>query len=112
MSIQFEWQEFLEEDDRWSALFVRLDEGPWTLAKNVYGTENIDIINTLLSDGKFVQEIGNNVVFPNGYNFHKSFIESYRGLSLVNTRRKLKLSYSKSMQNTIISYLKTKNILY
>jgi len=112
MNIIFEWQEFLEDDDRWEALFVRLDNGPWSLAKNVYGTEDIDTINAILRDGETVQDIGNNVVFPGGYVFYKTFIETYRGLGIVNTRRKLKKYYTKSMQNRIISYLKTKQILY
>jgi hypothetical protein len=108
----FEWEEFIEDDNSWSALFVRLDNGPWYLAKTVYGTEDIDTINAILRDGTTIQEIGNNVVFPNGYVFHKEFVNSYRNLGIVNTRRKLKIHYTKSMQNRIISYLETKNILY
>lgn len=112
MNIIFEWQEFLEDDDRWEALFVRLDNGPWCLAKTVYGTEDIDTINAILRDETTIQEIGDNVVFPNGYVFHKGFINSYRNLGIVNTRRKLKNHYTKGMQNKIISYLKIKQILY
>jgi hypothetical protein len=112
MKIEYEWQEFLEEDDRWSALFVRLDNSSWHLAKTVYGTEDVETINTILNDNTSIQEIGNNVIFPNGFIFHKGFINSYKNLGIVNTRKKLKISYTRSMQNKIIRYLKIKQIIY
>lgn len=58
-----------------------------------------------------VEEIGINVVFSRGYCFHKDFINSYRGLTTVQARRKLKRSYTRSMQDDIIRYLKSKGII-
>jgi hypothetical protein len=58
-----------------------------------------------------IQENGNSIIFPVGLCFHKSFIKTYNGLSIINTRRKLKVWYTKSQQNQIIHYLKDKNII-
>lgn len=55
---------------------------------------------------------GVNVIFPCGLCFHKSFIKTYKGKSLINTRRFLKKYYTKSQQNQIISYLKGKGIIH
>ena len=42
MTVTFEWQTFLEDDDRWSSLFVRIDNGPWKMTMANWGTENIE----------------------------------------------------------------------
>lgn len=44
-------------------------------------------------------------------NFHKSFINSYRGLDVVNCRRKLSKYYHKGMQDKIIRYLKSEGYI-
>ena len=50
---------------------------------------------------------GNNVFFPkHGFVFRCSFAEVYRNYSIINARRKLKKSYTKSQQDDIIHYLK------
>lgn len=56
-------------------------------------------------------EDNNNVVFPGGYVFHKCFVNAYKGMYIVQVRRKLKVYYTKSMQNTIIHYLKDKGLI-
>ena len=58
-----------------------------------------------------VQEIGNNIIFPSGHIFHKSFVRSYRFMNVIQVRRKLKQYYHKSMQDVIIHYLKEKGLL-
>ena len=49
MDIQFERQEFTEDDDRWTALFVKIDGGKWFLAQDWFHTEDqakiIEMIN-------------------------------------------------------------------
>ena len=45
------------------------------------------------------------------FKFYYTFVESYRGLDVVQARRKLKKHYTKSEQNIIISYLKKERIL-
>lgn len=45
------------------------------------------------------------------FKFYYTFIETYRGLNVVQARRKLKNHYTKSEQNLIISYLKRERIL-
>ncbi len=41
--IQFEWEEFNEEE-KWFALFVKIGDGPWHLAKSTYNTEDKELI--------------------------------------------------------------------
>jgi hypothetical protein len=50
MTIQFEWNTFREDDCEWDALFVKVDDGPWYLAQQKYGTENQEYIE------KFIRE--------------------------------------------------------
>ena len=59
-----------------------------------------------------IQEIGNNVIFPSGHVFHKSFVRSYRHMNVIQVRRKLKLYYHKHMQDVIIKYLKDKGLIH
>lgn len=58
-----------------------------------------------------VIENGNNVIFPQGFVFYKGFINTYRGMTVIQARRKLKFSYHRSMQDEIIRYLKQKGII-
>lgn len=48
MEIEFEYEEFLEEDDKWGALFVRINGGKWHLAKSTYNTEDQEHIIELI----------------------------------------------------------------
>ena len=45
------------------------------------------------------------------FKFHKSFVDTYRGLDIIQTRRKLKIWYTRSSQDLIIRYLKNNNII-
>ena len=57
-------------------------------------------------------EIGENIFFDNGMVFHMSFARTYRGMSVINTRRKLKVYYTSSQQDRIIKYLKDKKLIF
>jgi hypothetical protein len=59
-----------------------------------------------------IYQIDDNIVFPSGHVFHKSFVKSYKGLDIISARRKLKHFYAKQMQNVILHYLKETNIIY
>jgi hypothetical protein len=50
MNIQFEYEEFNEEDSSWGALFVKIDDGAWHLAQSAYNTEDKDMIKKIISD--------------------------------------------------------------
>ena len=51
MKIEFEWLTFDEEDNSWDALFVKINDGRWLMAKPNFGTENIrEIENIILND--------------------------------------------------------------
>ena len=56
-------------------------------------------------------EQGDNVIFVTGYVFHKSFINTYKGMDIIAIRRKTHVYYTRSMQDRIIHYLKYKGIL-
>jgi hypothetical protein len=56
-------------------------------------------------------EINDLVCFPCGLIFNKGFVQSYKGLTLINARRKLKVWYGKSAQNQILSFLKSKKVV-
>lgn len=43
--------------------------------------------------------------------FHKKFVENYRGLTVVQTRRKMKPHYTRAGQDLIIRWLKENRIL-
>lgn len=58
-----------------------------------------------------IQEIGNNVIINDTFVFYKTFIETYRGLTVIEARRKLKKYYTHSMQDIIIRYLKEKGAI-
>lgn len=45
------------------------------------------------------------------FKFHKSFINSYKNLNIVQVRRKLKIWYTKSEQDEIIHYLKENKLI-
>ncbi len=52
MKIEFEWETFFEDDDVWQALFVKVNDGSWHLAKSAYNTEDQDhIIELIKSNG-------------------------------------------------------------
>ena len=57
------------------------------------------------------EEIGDSVLFDGGFLFHNSFINSYRGLDIVNLRRKLRNYYTNSMQDNIMKYIKSKKVI-
>lgn len=48
MKIEFEWQTFEEDDCRWDALFVRINEGKWMLAKPTFNTEDKELIKEII----------------------------------------------------------------
>lgn len=68
--------------------------------------------NTRRDQPRFIEE-GNSVIFPKvGARHHISFVETYRGLSIPGARRKMKSLWAgHSLQNEMIHYLKSKNIL-
>ena len=45
-TIEFNWEEFLEEDCSWSALFVRINNANWFMAQPAFGTEDIEKIKS------------------------------------------------------------------
>jgi hypothetical protein len=49
MTIEFEWDTFLEDDNKWDALFVRINGGRWLMAMPNFGTENITTIRDEIS---------------------------------------------------------------
>ena len=55
--------------------------------------------------------IMSNTVNIGRFKFYYNFVDSYRGLNIVQARRKLKKYYTKSEQDLIISYLKAERIL-
>ncbi len=46
-----------------------------------------------------------------GLVFHKSFVNTYKGMTLINARRELKRWYTKSQQDAILKYLKEQKII-
>jgi hypothetical protein len=52
----------------------------------------------------------NNVIIGN-FVFHKSFVNTYKGMTKIQARRKLKEYYTRSAQNRIIHYLSENRIL-
>lgn len=42
--LELEWEEFLEDDCSWFALFARINGGRWFLAKEYFGTEDEHLI--------------------------------------------------------------------
>lgn len=111
ISIEFEWDEFLEDDDRWDSLFIRIGNSGWYHAINVYGSEDFSVIESKLNNPYFVHELGNNLFFSNGLVFHKMFIHSYKNMNVVQARRKLKSNYTRSSQDIILKFLKMKNVI-
>jgi hypothetical protein len=55
--IQFEYQEFLEDDKSWSALFVKTDDKDWHMAEPNYGTEDESEIRMIIRNTKFCNTI-------------------------------------------------------
>ena len=58
-----------------------------------------------------IEENGNSIIINGTFVFYKTFIESYRGLTVVQARRKLKSFYTRSMQDLIIRFLKEKGAI-
>jgi hypothetical protein len=58
-----------------------------------------------------VIENGNNVIFPQEFIFYKGFVNTYKGMTVIQARRKLKNYYHRSMQDEIIRYLKQKGVI-
>jgi len=49
--VEFETETFLEEDDVWDALFVRVNSGKWMMAMPNFKTEDRqEIINIISND--------------------------------------------------------------
>lgn len=48
MKIEFEEETFLEDDDVWSTLFVKIDGGDWQMAESKWGTEDKQELITLI----------------------------------------------------------------
>lgn len=46
--VEFEWQTFNEDDESWDALFVRINEGKWKLAKPIFHTEDEETIRNII----------------------------------------------------------------
>ena len=48
MKIQFEEETFFDNDDVWSALFVRINDGDWHMTQPRYGTEDkLEVTNII-----------------------------------------------------------------
>lgn len=58
-----------------------------------------------------VEQIGETTNIYLLANFHKSFVNTYKGLDVVNCRRKLSKYYHKGMQDRIIRYLKEQGLI-
>ena len=61
-----------------------------------------------------IKEVGNNIIVEsdtNSFIFHKSFVNSYRGMNTIQVRRLLKHYYTRSIQDNIIRYLKEKQVI-
>ena len=56
MKIDFVEDEYIEDDHSWTALFVKIDDGKWHMAKPNYGTEDKNIITEMLSGNFGVKE--------------------------------------------------------
>jgi hypothetical protein len=80
------------------------------LDQNAIGYETTT--HTRCDQPRFIEE-GDSVIFQKvGGRHHISFVETYRGLSIPSARRKMKSLWAgHSLQNEMIHYLKTKNIL-
>ena len=60
---------------------------------------------------RFIEE-GNSVIFPrNKARHHISFVNTYRGMTIPEARRKMRFFQGHSMQNDMIHYLKYRNLL-
>ena len=49
-NVSFKTLEYLEEDDAWSALFVRVGDSAWVMAQPFYGTEDMTEICKQIKD--------------------------------------------------------------
>jgi len=57
-------------------------------------------------------ETDKSIVFPKlQFCFHKSFVKTFKGKTIIQARRVLKMYYTRSQQDEIIHYLKIKNII-
>ena len=112
MKVEFQWETFYEDDNVWNCLFVRFDNTRWFCASQHFGTENEEeILQILKKRGFHPKDKDYPYVFFDFGRFHESFINSYKGMSIPECRRKLKNYYSKSDQNAIISFLKHNNYI-
>ncbi len=61
---------------------------------------------------RFIED-GNSVIFPkSGVRHHVSFVNTYKGLTIPQARRKMKSLWAgHSLQNDMIHYLKSKHLL-
>lgn len=50
--IEFDWDDFDEDDDSWSILYVSVDGKPWQLAYSHYGTEDEEEIRRIVNGNK------------------------------------------------------------
>ncbi len=57
------------------------------------------------------QEIGESIVFDMGFVFHKSFLNTYRGMNTIQVRQKIKKYYTHGQQDVIIRVLKAKQVI-
>ena len=55
-NLQFETIEYDEIDDRWSALFCKIDNGQWHMAQPTYDTEDpLEIMMILKNKGLYIK---------------------------------------------------------
>lgn len=48
MKIEFDEETFLDDDNSWSVLLVRIDDGDWHMTQPLYGTENkLEVTNVI-----------------------------------------------------------------
>lgn len=54
--------------------------------------------------------MSNNIQIGN-FNFHPSFVKAYKGLTIIQARRKMKRYYTRSEQSLILRWLKNNGFL-
>lgn len=81
MKIEFDEETFLEDDDVWSTLFVKINGGDWHMAQPLYGTEDkAEVINILHKqrDEQLFKKILNFVLILTSISILISFISIWR----------------------------------
>lgn len=72
--IEFKTEEFLEDDDRWSALFVKTPDKDWHMANPNYGTEDEFEIRNIISRIQYFNSIKDSYnEFLKGMNIEDQF---------------------------------------